>query len=318
MKRNCLKSFIVISSILISFNALACNTSCCGGDCANNGSNQNFESMTNNTQTQTQGSWSCGFGGCGGQNGSAGVYQHQTGNGGTESGYGSSAFENQAQGEEIHFSNGITSFDSMSNTWGGSGMSETVTGSTSHFEEQIIDNDAFVNSDGNGTSSAAGSSMNVDQYTDANVNMCTHGCSESTAGAESGTYTHNISQYNNENIGDNAGIIQSGQQTNEFINHSIVTNHGYANGTLTASQQGETNASNNNQGTHMTGNGYANGSININTNTGCNGETNVGGYQSQVHHYEQYAGNEAQSQWANGTVGTTQNTDTTCTNVGCR
>jgi len=310
MKKKICTAALISGMVFFSGNVLACHNLCCGGNCVNNNNTNFVQSTAINTQGQTQSSFNHGS--------VSGVHQEQVGFGGSEAGFGGSANESQAQGEHINFHTRNTGFDSVSNTWGGSNISETAVGHASHIEEQTIRNTATMYSNNHGTSSAAGSTMSVNQHVDADVRMCTHRCGESTAGAEAGTYTSNISGYVNNNVGRTSNISQFGEQQNEFTTHAIVMDHGYANGSLSARQSGGTIAANNGSGTTMVGGGVATGSISTITNTGCNGIATAEGSQHQIHGYTQQAGNSTQGQWATGVVETSQNTNPTCTYVGCR
>ena len=310
MKKKICTVVLLSGMMFFSGNALACGGLCCGGNCTNNHNTNFVQSTAINSQGQTQGSFNHGV--------VSGIHQEQAGFGGSEAGFGGSANESQEQGEHINFHTRNTGFDSVSNTWGGSNVSETAVGHASHIEGQTIRNTAATYSNNHGTLSTAGSTMGVNQHVGADVHMCTHRCGESTAGAEAGTYTSNISGYVNNNVGRTSNISQFGEQQNEFTTHAIVTNHGYANGSLSARQSGGTIATNNSRGTEMAGGGIATGHISTRTNTGCNGVVTAEGSQHQIHGYTQQAGNSTQGQWASGIVETSQNTNSTCTHVGCR
>ena len=313
MKVKCIVFSMVLAMVMYGGSVFACNTACCGGSCDNT-NNQNFvQSDSTNNQDQHQGNWGSVEDG----STTGGVFQGQTGSGDSWGNYGGGASESQQQGGHINLNTGNTGFDSVSNTYGGSHVSETASGYAGHNEAQTINNAAQVFSNQAGTHSSAGSVMGVTQDLGVEAHMCTGGCAESNVGAVAGAETHNVSGYVNENIGATSGITQYGQQQNDFVSQVHVDGNGYANGSLVATQEGGTGASNNGAGTQMDGAGHASGTISVETNTGCNGVADIGGSQHQIHGYTQYSGNDNQGQWASGVVESSQNTNPTCTNVGC-
>jgi len=229
------------------------------------------------------------------------VNQEQAGIGGSAALPGSAAAEGQIQGENttVTGTNGFAthSYNTTAVTEGGS--IAIGPGLAGHAETQSVVGGIATLGDGAGTASVSGSAMQINQGTIAG--------GVGFAGGEAGAYANYNSAYTYTNAGTNSVINQSGEQ------HSVmVTGAGGANAagaaTLTATQFGGTAAINDGNGTAMAGGGAAYGEIKtangVVSAPGGTAAAGSVGVQNQVHSYEQYSTNGAQTQWATGTVAT--------------
>jgi len=226
------------------------------------------------------------------------IAQDQAGLGASAAIPGSFGAEGQIQGEstKVTLSNGFAThnYDSTAITQGSSGTSLGLAG---HYEMQSVDGGIATLGDANGTNSISGSAMDINQ----NVGSAALGMS----GAESGAFADYHSDYKYTNAGSTSTIVQTGSQDSIMVSGSGSEFAGASYASLEATQVGGTVATNDGNGTSMSGAGLAAGSITTKNDTAGLAVAGSAGVQTQTHSYVQTADNGAgQTQFAAGTVST--------------
>jgi hypothetical protein len=248
-----------------------------------------------NIQTQVQNLGGANYGANGGI---SVINQDQAGLGGSAAMIGSYGAEGQIQGENTNVSldNGFANHN-YNATAVTEGSSATLGGVAGHYELQNVDGGIATVGDANGTNSISGSAMDINQ----NVGSAALGYS----GAEAGAFADYHSDYKYSNVGANSTIVQTGSQDAVMVSGSGSEYAGASYATLEASQVGATAATNDGNGTSMSGVGSATGTITTKNDAVGYAGAGSAGVQGQTHSYSQVADNGAgQTQFATGTVST--------------